>query len=171
MKVYGYALTGSDAHLFDVVGSGSKNEVTIRLKEDVNVITKYAYSVGVKYFVESGDADLVVVSAPVGVKLTQGKVKTTVIGAKVYSNKLAENKSLDFVVTNSAGEKLEIEKVKLTNFTDDFSYDLETGKLSHKLNGETVSGKSYSLKFEIYLSDRGDNEKPVTVTHKVTIAK
>lgn len=161
-------LTGSDAHLFEITGR-SGNAVTVKLKEDVSVVTKYDYRLCAVYTIRSGDAEFELESAPIKVKLTQGKVKITVAGASSYSNTLAEGKALTFIVTNSMGEQLAVEDVKLLNYTDDFSYG--DGKLFHRLAGETARGKSYGLKFELKLKGRGDNEKATAVTWKVQIVK
>lgn len=161
-------LTGSDAHLFEITDR-SGNAVTVRLKEDVSVVTKYDYKLCAAYTIRSGDAEFELESAPLKVKLTQGKVKVTAVGSSSYSNTMAEEKALSFIVTNSMGEQLAVEDVKLLNYTGDFSY--RDGKLVHRLTGETARGKSYSLKFELKLKGRGDNEKAAAVTWKVQIVK
>lgn len=161
-------LTGSDAHLFEITDR-SGSAVTVRLKEDVSVVTKYDYKLCAAYTIRSGDAEFELESAPLKVKLTQGKVKVTTVGSSSYSNTMAEEKALTFIVTNSMGEQLAVEDVKLLNYTGDFSY--RDGKLVHRLTGETARGKSYSLKFELKLKGRGDNEKAAAVTWKVKIVK
>lgn len=174
MEVKGYTLTGADAHLFDVQKI-LNHVMTIRLKDNVHIITKYDYKVSVAYEIQSGDDTFTVTSAPVKIKLTQGSVKVKINGANIFSNTVEESKDLNFVVTNSMGEKLSIENVKLLNYTKDFAYEYDaenqTGVLKHQLKGQTARGKSYTLKFELYLKDRGDNEKPVNVSFKVQIVK
>lgn len=169
-KVSSISLTGKDAHLFEIADIKS-NAATLRLKDSAHVITKYKYEVKLSYVIETGNAAYTIESAPVGIKLTQGKVKAAAAGANAFSAAVGEGKSLNFTVTNSMGEKVKIADVKLVNFSKDFAYDFETGTLKHQLNGETARGKSCTLKFEVYLADRGDNEKPVTVTWKVQIVK
>jgi len=169
-KVTNISLTGKDAHLFEIVDR-TNNIATLQLREDKNVITKYKYSVNVRYTVKSGDTALTITSSPVFVTLTQGKAKTAVSGANLFSSTKQESKAIDFVVSNSMNERIEIEDVKLVNFQNAFEYDHESGTLKHLANGETARGKSYSLKFEIYANNRADNEKPVTVTYKVQIVK
>lgn len=173
-EVKEYTLTGVDAHLFEIEKI-TKDVVTIRLKETVNVVTNYNYKVSVNYKIQSGDAQFDITSAPVNIKLVQNTAKVKAKGVNVYSNTVGESKALQFVVTNSMGEKLSIEKVKLINYTKDFNYTFDakkqTGVLEHQLNGQTARGKSYTLKFELYLEGRGDNVKPVIATFKVNIAK
>lgn len=169
-KVSSISLTGRDAHLFEIADING-SAATLQLKDSAHVITKYKYEVKLAYVIETGSAAYTIESAPVGIKLAQGKVKAAAAGANTFSAAVSEGKSLNFTVTNSMGEQVEISDVKLVNFSKDFAYDFETGVLKHQLNGETARGKSYTLKFELYLADRGDNEKPVTVTWKVQIVK
>lgn len=163
-------LTGRDAHLFEITGR-SGNNVTVSLKEDANVITKYGYRVAAEYLIKSGDTELTLTGNPVEIKLTQKKPKAAASGEGVYSNTLKEDKKLDFAVYNSAGVKLDVEKVELLNLTKDFAYDAQTGNLTHYLNGETAKGKTYTLKFNVYPEGCGDNEKPIVVSYKVKIVK
>ena len=163
-------LTGRDAHLFEITGR-SGNNVSVSLKEDANVITKYGYRVAAEYLIKSGDTELTLTGKPVEIKLTQKKPKAVALGEGVYSNTLQEDKKLDFAVYNSAGVKLDVEKVELLNLTKDFAYDAQTGNLTHNLNGETAKGKTYTLKFNVYPKGCGDNEKPVAVSYKVKILK
>ena len=164
-------LTGTDAHLFEI-SRRTGNQIIIRLDDDANVITKYKYAVQVTYTVEAGDTSLTLTNSdPVKVKLTQKKPKIKVSGTKVYSNTKAESKKVTFALTNSTGASIEADRIVLLNCTKDFQYDLETGALTHSLKGETARGKSYTLKFAVYPKGCGDNEKPVTVNYKITIAK
>ena len=80
-------------------------------------------------------------------------------------------KPLKFTVTNSVGEMLAIDDIVLTNYQGEFEYDAQEGKLYHRPGGQTARGKTYTLKFNLYLSQRGDNEKPVVVSYKVKIVK
>ena len=162
-------LVGRDAHLFEEPVLSGKT-ATVQLKDDANVITKYNYQVSAVYTVECGSETLELEGAPVKIKLTPGKSKVTAAGPGAYSNVVGESLPVTFTAADSVGERIEIEDVKLSNFTKDFSYDAETGALTHVSNGETARDKTYSLKFTVYLKGRGDNEKPITVVYKVKIS-
>ena len=95
-------------------------------------------------------------------------MKAAAVGDGVFSSTEKETKPLSITLANSAGEKLEASKIRLTNFTGEFSY--KDGMLAYSPNGETARGKSCTLIFEVYPMGRGDNEKPVTVKYKVKIS-
>jgi len=164
-------LSGRDAYLFEIVNESGKN-VTIQLKDDVAVLTKYAYKVGVEYTIDNGgEKDLALTGNTLDIKLSQKKPKVKVEGDNVYSNAKNETAALNVALYNSTGVKIDAKNVRLLNFTKDFAYDFETGTLTHKASGETAIGKTYSLKFEVVAKDAAENEKPVTVVYKVKVVK
>ena len=164
-------LTGRDAYLFEIASVNGK-DVAVQLKDNVAVISKYAYKVGVEYTIDCpGDKDLVLNSQAVDVKLSQKKPKVKVEGDGICSNMKDESTDMKVVLYNSTGVKIDVQKVKLLNYTRDFAYDLENGKLIHKADGETAIGKTYSLKFEVVAKEGAENEKPVTVVYKVKVVK
>ena len=77
------------------------------------------------------------------------------------------------------GENIEIEKVSLLNYTGDFEIDFWTNESDstsiylrtsdNGFNQINKTGKSWSLKFEVTYADKAVDQKPVTVTYKVTV--
>ncbi len=169
-KVTDVKLTGVDAHLFTIIGR-TGNQVTVRLRDNVNVITKYQYRVQAAYTVQAGDTALSLCSDPVKIKLTQKKPKVKVTGENVYSSTRADVKEIRFTLTNSIGASIGTDRIELVNGGRDFQYDSASGKLVYIPRGGVARGKSYTLKFAVYPKDCGDNEKPLTVSYKVSIAK
>ena len=163
-------LTGPDAHLFEIAWQKG-NAVAIRLKPEAVAVTKYAYQVKAIYTLTSCNVPLQVTSNAVNIKLKQGKPQISAKGGTVFSNTKTEETKLTFLALNSAKKELVIEKVELLNDTGEFSYDLETGTLTHTPAGKTASNRSYKLKFQIILKDAADNEKPISVTYTVKLLK
>lgn len=163
-------LTGRDSHLFEIT-KRTGNVITVALKDDVNVITKYNYQLAVEYVLESGITSLTLTSAPMKIVFKQNKPKVTVTGAGVYSGTTEETKDVSFVLTNKNKLVIDVQKIELTNYTKDFIYDEENGTLTHRFTGQTAKGKSYTLKFNVYPKGGADNERPVTASYKVTIMK
>lgn len=139
--------------------------------------TKHNYTVTPVFKIRNSDGgEYDVRGAAQIVKVTQSKPKVIVnsyMGNTLYT--LAGNSLplwFDAMVKNT---DIEIRDVQLLNYTEDlnFWYNNETGwgELSRNMQSKqiTTNGKTWALKFAVTFVDGAGNEKPVTVTYKVTI--
>ena len=127
-KVTDVKLTGVDAHLFTIIGR-TGNQVTVQLRDNVNVITKYQYRVQAAYTVQAGDTVLALRSDPVKIKLAQKKPKVKVTGENVYSSTHSDEKEIKFTLINSIGTSIGADRIVLLNGGRDFRYNSVSGKL------------------------------------------
>lgn len=182
-KLNGVYLTGIDADKFDarLSSDGSKIEVYAHYDE---LSTKASYSIIPVITLETDNGeylDTYEVTLPAQtIKVTQGKPKVTFTapdGNVLYTQHGGELElDLNAVL---GGENIVIENISLLNYTDDFEIDFWSNEFNSttiylRTSGDGFSqinktGKSWTLKFAVTYANKAANEKPVTVSYKVTV--
>ena len=164
-------LTGRDAHLFEIGEDGK-----LYIDKGANVLTKYKYQIKIKYTVQREDLTFVCTTPAINITLSQSKPKVYATKLTAFSATMQDTKEVKLSIQNAKGEQLDIEKIQVVNTNSAFTVvtDAETGTVSVKHNpmtGKTKKGKSYKITLQIYPEGSTDNEKPVTITCPVKIAK
>lgn len=164
-------LIGRDAHLFEIGEDGK-----LYIAMDASVVTKYKYQVAVKYTVKRDGLTFVVTSPVVNVVLSQSKPKVTASGITAFSSVKSDTKDVKLTLQNSLGEQVPIGKIVVVNSNKAFTFttdaEAEMVSITHNpMLGKTKKGKSYKVTFQIYPLGYSDNEKPVTVSYTIKIAK
>lgn len=164
-------LTGRDAHLFEIGADGK-----LYLVKSANVLTKYKYQINIQYTVQREDLTFVCTTPAIIISLSQSKPKVYATKLTAFSATMQDTKEVKLSIQNVKGEQLDIEKIQVVNTNSAFTVvtDAETGTVSVKHNpmtGKTKKGKSYKITLQIYPEGSTDNEKPVTITCPVKIAK
>ena len=182
-KLNGVYLTGIDADKFDarLSSDGSKIEVYAHYDE---LSTKASYSIIPVITLETDNGeylDTYEVTLPAQtIKVTQGKPKVTFTapdGNVLYTQHGGELElDLNAVL---GGENIVIENISLLNYTDDFEINFWPNEFNSttiylRTSGDGFSqinktGKSWTLKFAVTYANKAANEKPVTVSYKVTV--
>ena len=182
-KLNGVYLTGIDADKFDarLSSDGSKIEVYAHYDE---LSTKASYSIIPVITLETDNGeylDTYEVTLPAQtIKVTQGKPKVTFTAPD--GNVLYTQHGGELVLDLNAvlgGENIVIENISLLNYTDDFEINFWPNEFNSttiylRTSGDGFSqinktGKSWTLKFAVTYANKAANEKPVTVSYKVTV--
>lgn len=160
-------LTGKNADMFSING----NEVY--LKSDAKILEKETYSFKVVYEVISNGAVLYVTSEEIKVsfKMPKTELKMSSSSINVLDKSGDKVDLLLYTITN--GRSVNVEKIELVNMNESFDFNKVNagGELQYNPCGKTVAGKTYSLKFNVYLSGAPENSKPLTVSYTVKIAQ
>lgn len=167
-------LEGRDATMFSII----EDTGAIQLKSDAVVSTKETYLVKAVYRVDSNGALFTLTSSDLKVKFKAGKATTKITGNASFGNR-EEDRDLTVSLTSSSKNPVTIKRVELLNYNKDFKLESNKNEVTQKTeyilkytpNGETARGKSYTLKFNVYLEGASVNDKPVTVNYKVNIVK
>lgn len=185
-------LVGKDAGLFEIAEDEinyweyvKNGVITIRLKEDIGRVlsTSQVYEVAPEYPIGIGGEVMFITPAKMmNIKLTQGKATVKAIGRTVFDSAAGNVYSpITFNVINANAISKEISDVKLTNPNGDFSlvyikagaregYE-EGWYIRYSPVGNVARGKSYTLKFKIFLKDAAGNTKPIDYSYKVSVQK
>ena len=177
-------LVGVDEDKFDAYLNADGTAFDI-YAENKEFSTKASYSIipVIKLETDNGEyLDYYDVTLPAQtVKVTQGKPKATITAPN--GNVLYTQHGGDLILdldTVLDEENIEVENVSLANYTSDLKV---AGCWTNESNGTTIylrasdngfnqinkTGKTWSLKFEVTYADKAVDQKPVTVTYKVTI--
>ncbi|MCM1111892.1 MAG: Ig-like domain-containing protein [Muribaculum sp.] len=161
------ALSGDFAHLFEAA-LNEKNQIVIRAREtdeqgrSVALITKYNYNVNLALTVENACGGTMQITAPVKLKLKQGKPKLTATPKKpIFFSGAHNSVKLDVAASLKGAADPAITKIELINQEQLFEY--REGVLTLRDNGAAAKGKSYSLQFRVTFRDQADNEKAAVV--------
>lgn len=163
-------LVGMDADMFDY--TFEDGVLKVYLLDDKDYSTKAKYSVGFAFEILTEDDEWTKITygKTQTIKVKQGKPKLTIGSVTWYRDRQDEVSVPVSAVLN--GKNVEIEGVELTNFNNDIEAVYEDGCIKLQWNGFddiTATGKTYNVKMNVYYADRALNEKPVTVTLKVTV--
>ena len=163
-------LTGTDADLFDC--KFENGVLKVALVSDETYSTKAKYSVKPVFTVQNADGERCELSIEKNqtIKVKQGKPKLKADKVTLYRDR-QYYVSVPVSATLN-GKAVEIEAVELVNFTNDVSAEYEQGRIylyGAGIDKMNASGKTYSIKLNVYYADRASNEKPASLTVNLTI--
>lgn len=167
-------LRGRDAHLFTAKWDAAGTKIELRAKQGETLVTKYQYSVTPVIELENVNGESEEIQTPaVKFKVKQGSAKITASPktALMYSG-VYNSVEIDMNAVLKGADAPEIENVTLVGNTDAFTYEYNKegkGTLTMIRTGRAVKGKTYSLQFQVRLSEQADNVKPITVGYKVKV--
>ncbi|MBQ8591910.1 MAG: Ig-like domain-containing protein [Lachnospiraceae bacterium] len=161
-KVKRVRLVGAYATKFDATIEDGK--ILLTAKANAEFSTKNIYKIVMALTLDNGYE---VVSPVVKVKVTQSKPALITSAAKVTMYRKVPDYSRGYIVKTKAKNYV-IEDVVLTNYTDDFTYDVNTHKLTLK-NGSTLKAGTYKLKFKVIFRGEAINTKDFTTTLNVVV--
>lgn len=181
-----------DSRLFGSKFNEETGQLEIRAREGENgeegpkYSTKITYSVTPVFEVENDNWErYTIVGTPIKFKVKQGKVKVSLMstGNTLYRKSNPYMRIQLFAL--SGNRYIEIEHVELLNYQEDLDrsvlyIDEESGNEIYLADGifalekntndvQMAKNGSYTLKFAVYLKGKAGNEKPITVSYKVSV--
>lgn len=168
------SIAGEGSDKFDLVYYPEGGKAELSLKKGASVSTRDKYEFILTYRMDVGDGNITAVSGKVRISVTQGAVKSRISSKSVYSNMLRRQKEkLDITLLNKAGYEIDIDKIELMNPNKDFELIKEGAQyyIGYTPNGAVRKGRNYTLKFNVYPSDKASNTGPVRLSYKVRVAK
>lgn len=165
-------IAGKDAHLFMVNDANN-----IRLLTYSSILEKETYVVKIIYKVKANGATLTLTSPEIKLKFKTKKANVK-INSKVGNVFNNSGDYKDIILTAFSGHNnIDIDKVELISANDAFTtagewdVDCYSVNIYYQPNVKVQKGKTYTLKFNVYLKDAAVDSKPVTVSYTVKIAK
>ncbi len=171
------SLSGQDAGYFTIDEyDPASGAVKLKLKDKQTVKLKYAYKVNLHYgLVLNGSTEATdIVTNDISIKLTQGKVKLYVTCDTTYFQSACDKQlvNMDIVPLNSGQDALDFSRLEITNGKQSFSVEkagFDKAMLTYVPTKDFKKGKTYTLKFKLYLADAATNSTPVSFSVKVKI--
>lgn len=178
-KIAGYSyidgqIIGPDSGLFDKIYTDDKGTIKIKLKDGAAVLKGVKYKVAVKYNIFFEDGSYKSVTSPtIQIKMTQKKPKVSLSGNTVFNmNSFSNSQAITPTIINGSKQLIGVKTMAVTsNVKNSFGLRALDGdwELVHRPNGNTASGKSYTLVIAVTPEGAFVNEKPVSVKYKVSV--
>ena len=176
----GVGLDGPAKDMFVI--SNENGKLVMRLKSNVECLTKTAYEVYPVFQYESlSGKPFTLTGKKQTIKLKQGSPKVTVKSVGVNTLYRDRNNELTLLFDATLKKQdINIEKVELANYTGDLyikemlvnpdTKDVEAITISqHNIKQIVAANKKWNVKFNVYYKDRAGNEKVKQVTYKIVI--
>lgn len=174
--VQGAYLQGTDGDLFEGT-INDKGQLQISASDWASLSTKASYKVQPVLIVENEHGGSREVAAPVQtIKVKQGSPKVAVTAS---GNSFYRQRSNEIVITLNPvlnGQKVEIDDVKLGNYTDQFelAFDSNTDSITLRMKENSAvayckAGSKYSLNLMIRYKGRAGNEKDQKAAYTVIV--
>ena len=160
-------VTNENKKYFDVTLQAD-NTLLVQAKAGVKLQNKKSYPLDLKVTMENGYVFEKITYMAV-VKQSTLKVKASKTAMNFYKSRTGEAFAQALEINLVSPNGASIEDITLTNYTNEFVYDSNAGKLYLKNGYALKSGKKYNLKFAVTGKDSCENVKPTTVTVKVTL--
>lgn len=175
-KVQGAYLQGTDGDMFEGT-LNDKGQLQISARDWASLSTKASYKVQPILVVENEHGGSREVAAPVQtIKVKQGSPKVAVTAS---GNSFYRQRSNEIVITLNPvlnGQKVEIDDVKLGNYTDQFelAFDSNTDSITLRMKENSAvayckAGSKYSLNLMIRYKGRAGNEKDQKAAYAVIV--